>query len=469
MNSDPTTLGVVELAAAIRTRRISSREVVQAHLDRVDTIGSEVNAITQVRREQALAEAARADDATVDEDDLGPLHGVPFGLKENVDLAGWPTTDGVSAFADAVAEQYAPSVAHLRAAGAIVLGRTNLPDFALRWHTDSELHGPTRNPFDPTITPGGSSGGDAVAVATGMVPFSVGNDMGGSLRWPAQCNGVAAFKPSFGRVADARSLQPTEQPLSGQLMAVQGPLARQVDDLRVLLDVMSRPSARDPWHVPAVAAITPKAPIHVSLTIRPSGTPCAPEIERSLRWAGSVLAEAGYIVEEVEPPDPTALAQLWVRILMAALVPVWDEQLEPHCSSDTQTFIRDAMACFPLDSPEAQYASWMERQSLAREWSLFMERYPLVLIPVSTQPPFSIGADLQPGASETLVDTFRFLLPANVIGLPALSVPVRPVDGRPQSVQLIGRYLHDSMCLNAGSVLEQARRRIDPVEVEPAS
>ena len=227
--------------------------------------------------------------------------------------------------------------------------------------------------------------------------------------------------------------------------------------------------ARDPWHVPAVAAITPKAPIHVSLTIRPSGTPCAPEIERSLRWAGSVLAEAGYIVEEVEPPDPTALAQLWVRILMAALVPVWDEQLEPHCSSDTQTFIRDAMACFPLDSPEAQYASWMERQSLAREWSLFMERYPLVLIPVSTQPPFSIGADLQPGASETLVDTFRFLLPANVIGLPALSVPVRPVDGRPQSVQLIGRYLHDSMCLNAGSVLEQARRRIDPVEVEPAS
>ena len=352
--------------------------------------------------------------------------------------------------------------------GAVVLGRTNMPDFALRWHTDSELHGPTCNPFDPAITPGGSSGGDAVAVATGMVPFSVGNDMGGSLRWPAQCNGVAAFKPSFGRVADARSLPPTEQPLSGQLMAVQGPLARQVDDLRVLVDVMSRPSARDPWHVPA-AVITPKAPVHVSLTIRPSGTPCAPEIERSLRWAGSVLAEAGYIVEEVEPPDPTALAQLWVRILMAALVPVWSEQLEPHCSPDTRTFIRQAMARFPLDSPEAQYASWMERQSLAREWSLFMERYPLVLTPVSTQPPFPVGSDLRSGASETLVDAFRFLLPANVIGLPALSVPVPPVAGRVQSVQLIGRYMHDSMCLDAGSVLERARHRIDRVEVELTS
>lgn len=464
---DVTDLGVVALATAIRARRISSREVVQAHLDRIATVNPRVNAIVALLAEQALHAADASDEAVRAGAELGPLHGVPFSVKENLDVAGSSTTDGVRAFAEAIPSVDAPAVANLRASGAIVIARTNLADFALRWHTESDLHGATRNPFDPALTPGGSSGGDAVAVATGMVAFGVGNDMGGSVRWPAQCNGVASLKPSFGRIPNARDLGPTEQPLSGQLMAATGPIARHVSDLRALLDVMSRSSARDPWHVPYGRDVpTLRAPVRVALAAQPSEARCAPEIERAVRWAGRVLADAGYIVEEAEPPEPMELAKLWVRILVAALVPVWDEQLKPHCSLNSRQFVEDAMARFPLDSPAAQYSAWMERQALARKWSLFMERYPLVLSPVSMEPPFIVGADLEPGAIVTLVSAFRYLLPANILGLPALAVPIRRAGRRPQSVQLIGRYLHDAMCLDAGAVLEEAGSRptlVDPV------
>ncbi len=471
IRGEVTDLGAVELAAAVRARRISSREVVQAHLDRIETVNPRVNAVVALLAEQALHAADAADEAVRAGAELGPLHGVPFSVKEGLDVAGTPTTDGVRAFAGAVPSIDAPAVANLRASGAIVIARTNLADFALRWHTESELHGATRNPIDPAVTPGGSSGGDAVAVATGMVAFGVGHDMGGSVRWPAQCNGVAALKPSFGRIPDARDLQPTEQPLSGQFMAVAGPIARSVSDLRTLLAVMSRPSARDPWHVPHGCDVPAlRAPVRVALAARPPGAKCAPEVERAVRWAGNALADAGYIVEEIEPPDTMEVAQLWVRILVAALVPVWDEQLRPHCSPNSRRFIEDAMTRYPLDPPEAQYSAWMERQALARKWSLFMERYPLVLTPVSMEPPFAVGADLEPGAITSLVSDFRYLLPANVLGLPALTVPVRRAGKRPQAVQLIGRYLHEAACLDAGAALERAglpTLPVDPVPGEP--
>src|SRR5438105_7854415 len=239
-----------ELATCIRTRGCSSREAVQAHLDRVAAVNPALNAVTVALTESARAEADAADSALARGATVGPLHGVPFTVKENVDVAGSATTWGLQALAGQVAGRDAPAVAGLRAAGAIPMARTNMPDFALRWHTDNDLHGPTRNPWDGSLTPGGSSGGEAAALAAGMSPLGVGNDLGGSLRWPAQCCGIAALRPGLGRIPSAAVTQPTDPPAAIQLFNSQGPMARSVADLRIAFAAMAGHSTRDPWYAP---------------------------------------------------------------------------------------------------------------------------------------------------------------------------------------------------------------------------
>ena len=248
----------LELAAMIRGREVSSREVVQAHLDRVEVVNPHINAVVRLLPEQALAAADEADRLAADGTWLGPLHGVPFTVKENIDLAGTPTTQGVPALAEAIAPVDAPPVERLRAAGAIAFGRTNLPDFALRVHTDSALHGLTRNPWNPQRTPGGSSGGEAAALATVMSPLGLGTDLGGSLRNPAHCCGVASIKPSTGAVPAASVIPPQDQTISYQLMSVNGVMARRIADLRAGFIAIAGQHPRDPLSVPA--AFTDLAP-----------------------------------------------------------------------------------------------------------------------------------------------------------------------------------------------------------------
>jgi amidase len=202
----------IELAALIAKRQLSSLEVVNAHLARIDTVNPAINAVVRVLADEARAAAGAADRRLAAGETVGPLHGVPFKVKENIDMAGLPTTWGVPALAQAVVPADAPVVERMRAAGAIPIGRTNLPDMALRIHTDSSLHGLTRNPWHPGRTAGGSSGGEAAALATGMTPIGLGNDIGGSLRNPANACGVASIRPSFGRVPDAGYV-PTEDHL----------------------------------------------------------------------------------------------------------------------------------------------------------------------------------------------------------------------------------------------------------------
>jgi len=242
----------VELAAMIRDREVSSREVVQAHLDRVETVNPHLNAIVRLLPDQALAAADAADRAVTDGARLGPVHGVPFTVKENIDLAGTPTTQGVPVLAEAVAPIDAPQVERLRAAGAIPFGRTNLPDFGLRVHTDSALHGLTRNPWHPQRTPGGSSGGEAAALATGMSPLGLGNDLGGSLRNPVHCCGVASIKPSVGAVPRATVIPPEDMNISFQLMWVEGVMARRIADVRAGFTAIAGQHPRDPLSVSAV-------------------------------------------------------------------------------------------------------------------------------------------------------------------------------------------------------------------------
>ena len=228
----------LELAELIRTGQASAREVVEAHLRRIDEVNPELNAVVVVLADRALAEADEADRRSAAGEATGPLHGVPVTIKENLDVAGTATTQGVKAFEGMVAPVDATLVARLRAGGAIVIGRTNLPDMGLRVSTDSSLRGLTRNPWHPGKTAGGSSGGEASALASGMSPLGVGNDIGGSLRNPAHCCGISSLKPTPNRVPHTVSLPPEDGSLAFQMMAVHGPMARSVADLRQAFELM---------------------------------------------------------------------------------------------------------------------------------------------------------------------------------------------------------------------------------------
>ena len=229
------------LADLIRTKQTSCQEVVESHLGRIEAVNGRLNAITVVLADSAMVAAAEADRR----EPTGPLHGVPFTIKENIDCLDSATTRGVPALADSMPSLDAPVVARMKAAGAIPLGRTNLPELGMRITTDNPLHGRTLNPWHADRTPGGSSGGEASALASGMSPLGLGNDIGGSVRNPAFCCGVASLKPSAGRIPHASSIPPEDSGLAAQLLLTEGPIARHVKDLRLAYETLSGRDSRD--------------------------------------------------------------------------------------------------------------------------------------------------------------------------------------------------------------------------------
>lgn len=240
-----------ELAAAVASGDLTAQEAVEAHLERIAAVNPAVNAVTAPLADRARAEAAQVDRRRAAGEPLGPLAGVPFTVKENIHVAGTATTFGVPRLRDLVAREDAPPVRRLRAAGAVCVGRTNLPDMTLGGlHTSSTLYGDTVNPWDPARTPGGTSGGDAVAVATGLAALGLGNDSGGSVRVPAAFCGVAGLKPGYGRIASDHRVGGREPTLSSQLLPVDGPMARSVADLRLALSVLAGADPGDPRAVP---------------------------------------------------------------------------------------------------------------------------------------------------------------------------------------------------------------------------
>ncbi len=457
-------LGAGDLAAAIREKRVSSREAVQAHLDRIDAVNPKVNAVVRVLADSALQAADGADRRLRAGEETGPLHGVPLTVKENVDLAGSPTTQAVAVLAEAVPAIDAPHVAHLRAAGAIPIARTNLPDFALRWHSDNALYGPTRNPWDASRTPGGSSGGEAVALATGMTPLGVGNDLGGSLRWPAQCGGICSLKPTLGRIPQATVIEPADPPISIQLMAVQGPMARRVGDLRLALEVMSRPSPRDPWYVPApLTGAAPDRPTRVALVVDPAGQGTSQQVAGGIRRAAEALSAAGYAVEEVDPPEVARAAETWTSMLGAEIRVMWP-LMEPLVSGDANLFMHTFLGMIPPVEMVEYVQTFIVREALGRAWAEFQERHPLIVAPVGTEPPFLVGADLTAEGIGAIAASMRMVVPVNLLGLPAVAVPTGVAEGLPQVVQVIGPRFREDLCLEAAQAIEDACGLVTPIE-----
>ena len=458
-------LGAFELGAVIRDGTASSRDVVEAHLARIEAVNPGVNAVTDVLVDEALAAAARADAVIARDEPTSPFHGVPFTVKETIDLAGSPTTQGVTALADMVPPLDAPAVANLRAVGAIPFARTSAPDLALRWHTDNALHGPTRNPWDPARTPGGSSGGEAAALATGMTPLGVGSDLGGSLRWPSACCGTAALRPTLGRIPMATSLEPAEGPLTMQLMAVQGPMARAVLDARIAFEVMSRPSDRDPWYtpVPFTGPALPN-PIRVAVATDPSGDGVDPAIAAGVRRVAGALADAGYAVEEMSLPSVGDASDVWLTLVLAEIRMMWP-LFEAIVSDDARRFLAAALSLREPLGQEAYAAAFMERQGIARKWTQFQAETPIVVGPVATQLPFAVGADLEgPDGVDRVRRTLDLTLLCNCLGLPAVALPAGVEDGLPVGVQIIGPRYREDVCLTAAWEVERALGTITPID-----
>jgi amidase len=453
-----------ELAGLIRAKKVSAKEAATSALARLDAVNPAINAVVDHRPDDVLSQAAAVDAAIARGDDVGVLAGVPVTIKANIDQAGFANTNGLKMQADVIAKDNSPVVDNLRKAGAVILGRTNCPAFSYRWFTTNLIHGNTKNPRDPSITPGGSSGGAGAAVAAGIGHIAHGTDIAGSIRYPAYANGVHGLRTTVGRIAAFNAALP-ERTIGPQISAVSGPLARTIGDLRISLAAMSMPDMRDPWWVPAPLE-GPPMPKRAALCVNPEGLDPVPEVKAAVVDAAKRLERAGWIVEEVTSLPPLKEAaehqtKLWLGDNYEGQLAAAEREGDPG-----------ALAClrgnkskvFPFD-PLTLSKILTRRATLVREWSLFLEKYPVLVMPVSGELPFPDQLDTKDDASFARV--WRAQLPQIAIpfmGLPGLTVSTGLVGRVPVGVHVVaGRYRED-LCLLAGEAIEAGGTPPSPID-----
>jgi amidase len=450
------------IARMVRNRDVSAREVAAAHLGRIDEVNGSLNAIVRRMDADALAAADKIDRGQ----SFGPLAGVVATSKINTDHKGYPTDDGVAIARDNMPVGTNATIRGLLDAGCVFAGRTNSPALGLRLHTGNALHGETINPLDPKITPGGSSGGAGVAVATGMCAIAQGNDIGGSVRWPAFCNGVVGLRPSMGRMTFFSTNIASGRGVAVELMATNGPLARTVADIRLALEAMSANGWEDPAWIPApISFQPPPKPIRVALVVD-DGLPMHEVTKAAVRRAGRHLSDAGYEVEEVNPPALDRVFTLWSRISEKTGLDQGVNQLLQLANDDGLTkFITTAGSIFRGNAAETADVL-VERDQILRHWSQFFDRYPVIVMPVYTAPSMRANEDLEgPDAVQRLQESARYLFGLSALGVPALAVPVGEHHGIPHGVQIVARRWRDDLCLDAGDEI-QKREGMRPV-VDP--
>jgi amidase len=447
----------IELAALISNREVSSREVVTSHLERIAAVNGAVNAVTVTLADDALAAADAADRSAPQ----GPLHGVPFTIKENIDCMGSATTQGLAMFAAAAPPQDAPVVARMKAAGAIPLARTNLPEMGLRISTNNALRGCTNNPWNLDLVAGGSSGGEGAALASGMTPFGLGNDIGGSLRNPAYCCGITSLKPTTGRIPLAWCAAP-DMGIAFRLMAVEGPMARSVADLRLGLSILAGWHARDPFSVPAPLQGPPVAKRAALVTALP-GTSLPAATVAAVERAGAALVAAGWTVDTVTPPEIDAINHTWGQILAADVADMLPT-LASIMSAGPVMAMQQLVARFGGAALHGN-ARFVERDRLAQAWSRLFLDWPLVIGPIWTDLPFRHDEDLDPHTGlDTTLSRLRFITPGNLLGIPAVAVPTGVVDGLPTGVQVYAERWREDLCLDGAAVIEAACGAITPID-----
>jgi amidase len=460
-------LSAADLAALVKSRKVSATEAAKAALARLDAVNPKLNAVIDHRPEDVIKQASAVDAAIARGEDAGALAGVPVTVKVNIDQEGFATTNGLKLQAGAIARSNSPVIDNLRKAGAVILGRTNCPAFSYRWFTTNLIHGDTKNPRDPSLTPGGSSGGAGSAVAAGIGHIAHGTDIAGSIRYPAYACGVHGLRPTMGRVAAFNAALP-ERAIGAQISAVSGPLARTIADVRIALAAMSGKDVRDPWWVPAPLEGSPM-PKRAALCLNPDGLDPVPEVKAAVADAGKRLARAGWTVDEISNTPPLREAADWQTKLW--LGDGYEAQLEAAEKEGDP----GALAClrgnrtkvFPFD--QAAFSKALTRRAtLAREWLQFLETYAVLLIPVSGELPFPDNLDRRDEASFARVwhaQLTQIAIP--FMGLPGLTVSTGLVGKSPVGVQVVsGRYRED-LCLAAGEAIEAGG--VPPSPIDPVS
>lgn len=444
-----------EIADAVRSKNLSATEVTQAHLARLEEVNPKINAVVDACPEEALASARQVDAQIADGQDPGPLCGVPVTIKVNVDQKGHATTNGLRLLKDNMADTDSPVVANFRKAGAVVLGRTSTPAFSMRWFTKSGLYGQTLNPRDASITPGGSSGGAAAAVAGGIGAIGHGTDIAGSVRYPAYACGVHGLRPSLGRVP-AYNASGADRMIGAQIMAVSGPIARSIEDIRLSLQALSANDPRDPWYTPAQleqGGFEKRA----ALSFAPDGMAVSGDVRAALADAAQKLSEAGWQVEEVDCPPMRPAADINAKLWMAEMVHSAHDMVAQEGDSDA-IFVYEQMRA---DAGEVDVDCLMtalqQRATLVRDWEVFLRTYPVLICPVSGELPFEQQLDVSSEAAFQRV--YEAQLPQRALpamGLPSLAVATGQVGTIPVGVQLVAGRFREDILLAAGADIERA-------------
>ncbi|RSS61174.1 amidase [Streptomyces sp. WAC06614] len=464
-------MSAADQAAAVRNGEISAVELVDSHLDRIAEVGPRVNAVTQLLAERARRAAVDTDRRRAAGAEPGRLAGVPFTVKETTPVEGLPTTFGSPRLRGLVARADAPPVARLRAAGAIPIGHSNLPTLVLAgMHTRSELYGDTVNPWDPERTPGGTSGGDAVAVATGMAALGLGNDSGGSVRIPAQFCGVTALKPTSGRYpADHRVFGPEDPGPASQFLVTDGPLARRVGDLRLAHAVLAGADPRDPRAVPVPAfGPPPTGPVRVAVVTDPGGHGVHPTVAAAVATAADALRDAGYDVQEVaDVPRLDEALEAYGKITVTEFAPSWPA-VRTLLGEGGDRYIAWAMERTPpadRDELLKLMGTWL---NIRRSWAEFLDAHPLLLGPVFTEPPVEPGLESRDRAGRDRVASgMRLCTATSFVGVPAVAVPTGTSGGLPCGVQIVGRAYREDLCLDAAGAVEDRLGVLTPLDPLP--
>jgi Asp-tRNA(Asn)/Glu-tRNA(Gln) amidotransferase A subunit family amidase len=454
---------IARLSAGIRSKKISPVEVVDAALERIADCQAQLNSFVHLDADGARRQALSAEAAAQRGDTLGPLHGVPITIKANIDVAGLPCPAGSVLRKDYVPRNDAPLVARLKAAGAIVLGNTNTPEYLMAYESNNLLTGKTSNPWDLSRTAGGSSGGEAAAIASGCSAGGVGSDGGGSIRVPAHFSGICGLKPTPGRIPSTGHFPPGAGALSW--LGVVGPMARTIADVCILFEVMAGPDPGDALSAP-VPFDAEKAKrlkgLRVGLLESPELGKASPETRSAVQRAADLLAARGFVVEPLRLSGLDRALDLWwlffgpliAHLFLRRAIDGHEDQISP--------MLREYLSVAELEAPPTldQVLNACAQRDLVRAEILRqMHDVPILLSPVSSAPAFRHGEGTwHPGADHCYCDTMRYSQWLNLTGFPGASVPVAvSPEGLPIGVQVIGRPHEEELVLAVAEQIEQAR------------
>ncbi|PAF43855.1 amidase [Helicobacter sp. 11S03491-1] len=447
-----------DVALGIRHQAISSTEATLSVLDRIEKINPKLNAIINLMKEKALKQAKQADDLIAQGIILSPLHGVPVTIKDNVDVKGERNTNG-GIFKERICQGDSTIATNFNAAGCVTIGMTNLPEFAIRWFSENPLFGRTLNPWDDSLTPGGSSGGAAAAVGSGMCFIGHGNDIGGSIRYPAYACGVVGLRPTWGRIPQFDPSSPGGRTFASEFFSIEGPLARNVQDIRLGLEVLSKGSLYDQVWVPAPLTYDDCRIKRVALVTQIDGMEIQPSIKENLIKTAKWLQEDGYIVEEIKLPDFNIAAEVWGKILIAEKTTMIGHYIDDYGSKDVQQAWKGMVYGAPGAKDMREYMLGIaKRDELRRIYNEILDVYPVIMLPVSGKEPFKHGDDLRGDDyfKEVIMPAQIPLLALVCLNYPSMSVPTGLKDGHiPQGVQLFASDYRADLCLQVAEDIER--------------